>query len=85
MLSKCANPQCSASFRYLHDGKLFRMEVTANFAVVNDPAQNAKKPPLRTEFFWLCNTCSKQMTIIYNREVGVTTRPLPTFRASVGL
>jgi len=26
MLSKCANPECSAKFRYLHDGKVFRVD-----------------------------------------------------------
>src|SRR5947209_14400478 len=27
MLSKCANPACSAQFRYLHDGKVFRVDL----------------------------------------------------------
>jgi len=26
MISKCANPACSARFLYLHEGKLFRFE-----------------------------------------------------------
>jgi hypothetical protein len=26
MLTKCANPSCSASFRHLADGRLFRLE-----------------------------------------------------------
>jgi hypothetical protein len=26
MLSKCANPGCPASFIYLHEGKLFRLD-----------------------------------------------------------
>ena len=30
MLSKCANPGCSASFLYLHQGKLFRLETSGN-------------------------------------------------------
>ena len=84
MLSKCANPQCTASFRYLHDGKLFRIELPAP----SESAPNGngtKKPPHRTEFFWLCETCAAQMTLIYKKEVGVTTRPLPTLGARVGL
>jgi hypothetical protein len=83
MLSKCANPNCTASFRYLHEGKLFRIEVPVNFPYQNDPA--AKKPPQRTEFFWLCNSCSQQMTLIYNFKTGVVTRPLAALRAGVGL
>jgi hypothetical protein len=27
MLSKCANPACSANFRYLHEGRLFHVEI----------------------------------------------------------
>ena len=26
MLSKCANPECSNKFRYLHDGKVFKVD-----------------------------------------------------------
>ena len=28
MVSKCANPNCAAGFRYFHIGKLFRMETS---------------------------------------------------------
>ena len=28
MLSKCANPGCAATFLYLHQGKLFRLDTT---------------------------------------------------------
>lgn len=80
MLSKCANPSCTAPFRYLHDGKLFRMEVPATF-LLNTPPQSSKKPPQRTEFFWLCSSCSAQMTLIYTRTDGVITRPLAALRA----
>jgi hypothetical protein len=85
MLSKCANPRCTARFRYLHDGKLFRFELPTAFGTVNADAGNARKPALRTEFFWLCSACSSQMTIVYRRDIGVTTRPLPTLRAGAGL
>ena len=27
MLSKCANPACEAKFHYLHDGKIYRIDV----------------------------------------------------------
>jgi hypothetical protein len=42
MLSKCANPKCSAAFRYLHDGKLFRMEVPAALASANQSRARKK-------------------------------------------
>lgn len=82
MLSKCANPNCAASFRYLHDGKLFRMETPPLLAAASE---HARKPPQRIEFFWLCQTCSEHMTLVYNAKLGVTTRLLSSFRASTGL
>lgn len=85
MLSKCANPRCTAGFRYLHEGKLFRMEIAAIGGKASSPAENGKKPPRRTEFFWLCGTCSAQMTLAYGDDFGVTTRPLPVRRAVAGL
>jgi len=33
MLSKCANPACLATFRYLHDGILFHVTVEPAAAV----------------------------------------------------
>lgn len=84
MLSKCANPKCTAAFRYLHSGKLFRMEVPGFTSMGNTP-EHARKPPQRTEFFWLCEECAVRMTIIYNKDEGVITRPLPSFRAGAGL
>jgi hypothetical protein len=77
MLSKCANPQCSASFRYLHEGKLFRMAVASNSAEHSnfgaDPG--IKKGTSRIEFFWLCEECAPEMTLTFKPGVGVTTQP----------
>ncbi len=82
MLSKCANHDCAEIFRYLHLGKLFRIEVPAATELASP---HRKKPVLRTEFFWLCESCAAQMTLVYSGELGVITRPLPTLRAGVGL
>jgi hypothetical protein len=78
MLSKCSNPDCTTLFRYLHEGKLFRIELdvvteeTGNFGI--DP--EIKKPVRRTEFFWLCRECSAEMTLDFKKGVGIRTRPL---------
>jgi hypothetical protein len=53
MLAKCANPSCSHPFRYLHEGKLYRIELPSE-----DGGSGAK-----SEWFWLCNQCSSQMTL----------------------
>lgn len=78
MLSKCSNPLCPTLFRYLHEGKLFRIELdvmkedTSTFGI--DP--EVKKPVRRTEFFWLCGECSAEMTLDFIKGVGIKTRPL---------
>ena len=79
MVSKCANPACSARFRYLHEGKLFRIEhpFTRNPArAVLMADTTARKPPMQVEFFWLCPDCCQSMTLIVDPAAGVTTRPL---------
>ncbi len=78
MVSKCANPDCSAPFLYLHQGKLFRMEtgtVDANASVLEaDP--ETKKASRHIEFYWLCHDCAAAMTLTYKKGIGVTTKPL---------
>ncbi len=84
MLSKCANPDCPTSFRYLHEGKLFRIDMKPGAAeslptsITNGAA---KKPPRRIEFFWLCQTCAAEMTLSFQEGHGVTVRPLTSIRA----
>jgi hypothetical protein len=70
MLSKCANPSCSASFRYFHEGRLFRIETSTG----PGPGENAApaKPPRRVEFFWLCDRCAPQMTLEHDAHGQVT-------------
>ncbi len=81
MLSKCANASCSNSFLYLHDGKLFRMDV-----IVENQTQrpDEKKHSRRIEYFWLCNECSASMTLSYRDGSGVVAIPLKRSRAASG-
>jgi hypothetical protein len=61
MLAKCANPLCSAPFRYLESGGLFRLE--------SDPLDSSDT---RTpEYFWLCRSCSAKMTLRLDEADGV--------------
>ena len=77
VVSKCANPGCAATFRYFHQGKLFRLETEAGLerrrALGND---DEKKKPLRhIEFYWLCENCAQKMTIVFEKGVEVAARP----------
>ncbi len=80
MLSKCANPNCSASFLYFHEGKLFRSEsASANGIAAYDTGM--KKSSRRIEFFWLCANCAPRMTLIRDGE-GITVRPMSQAQAA---
>ena len=84
MLSKCANPASTTVFRYLHQGRLFCLDIPTDLRLT-DPANAApgrKKAPHRTEFFWLCGECSTRLTVVYRKEGGVTTRSLTAARTS---
>jgi hypothetical protein len=70
MVEKCANPTCSATFQRLRDGRLFVLEVPI------DSTTSGKKPTRPLEYFWLCQSCCRTMTLIMNREVGVKVVPL---------
>jgi hypothetical protein len=75
MISKCANPQCSAPFRYLRDGKLFRVDLDQLESV--SAAQNdSDKPWHRVEHFWLCGRCAATMTLVAGKGKRVTAVPL---------
>ena len=74
MMSKCANPACSSTFRYLRDGKLFQVPFGSM------PSSNSTAPA-SDEFFWLCGACSKELTIIVDPLEGVRTVPRDLPRA----
>ncbi len=68
MLNQCSNPSCSASFRSLDDGKLFRLEL--------DPTLRAtKSKPL--EYYWLCKDCASIMTLRVGDHEDVVAVMLP--------
>jgi hypothetical protein len=59
MVSKCANPTCSGTFRYLHEGIIFHVAV-GSAAQEKVAIQGIPK----IERFWLCGECSRKMTVI---------------------
>jgi len=78
MLAKCANPACSVPFRYLHEGKLFRLDVGAGPPAVSGHA------PRQLQYFWLCEGCARTMTLEM-RDGEVQARPARAARASHAL
>ncbi len=87
MLSKCANPECSAGFHYFGQGKLF--EVHFEDAHVCETAgllpfeQKVKKPIKSVEHFWLCDDCSNRLTVGVDRENNILVMPLPKSKPAI--
>ena len=67
MLAKCANPTCTARFRYLHEGKIFNIDMAA-------PSGNQQRHIPRIEYFWLCEECVETHKLVL--EHGVVTARL---------
>ncbi|MBZ5566431.1 MAG: hypothetical protein LAN64_01130 [Acidobacteriia bacterium] len=82
MLSKCANPACFASFRYLHVGRIFTLlsgpELRGAYAVWDHAVEH------HVERFWLCEACSQTMTVCRVNDRVVVRRLPPRPRATSG-
>ncbi len=80
MLSKCANPSCSAPFRYLHEGKMFQldMEVMRGPEVRHQGRKlvSKQKWSRKIEHYWLCNACASSQTLVFKKGDGITVVPL---------
>lgn len=63
MLAKCANPPCFASFRYLHEGRLFVLDVSDD-ADTDGQCRNERLEANGLRYFWLCDTCHRSMTVV---------------------
>jgi hypothetical protein len=94
MVSKCANPTCSTPFHYLREGKIFRVEVEATPPTASQdksyvPNGNnspflvaSRKPMLKLEHFWLCGPCSQSMSLLFDKDNGVSVIPKLRSRAA---
>jgi len=80
MVSKCLNSQCSAAFKYLGRGRLFRVNFTEagrRSAMAGEKAVVSvfsKTNPV--EHFWLCEKCATTMTIQFSDAGEVLLRSL---------
>ncbi len=63
MLSNCAAPGCSATFHYLHQGRVFVFE--RGKPGQTQPAEHTDPAPASAEprYAWLCEECQRKFTI----------------------
>jgi hypothetical protein len=78
MLHKCANPACTAIFRYMREGKMFYVE-TELFSTPDTgrPHGERRKRSRRLEHYWLCDECCVHITLTFDQHKGILTVPLP--------
>ena len=74
MLAKCANPSCSASFRNLQDGRLFRLETDPELTLSDNSYASSST---KVEYFWLCSRCSEFMALRLGQDGSVVSFSLP--------
>ncbi len=61
MVTKCANPSCSAPFQYLRGGKLFLIDLHRSSLGLEPGSAPVRKRVV--EYFWLCERCSSELTL----------------------
>jgi hypothetical protein len=66
VVEKCVNPECSASFRYLREGRVFVTEVEGD----------SRTRPGRFGYVWLCKSCCREMTVVVEKGQGMKVVPL---------
>jgi len=73
VLSKCANPECSEQFLYLHQGKLFHLTPTPDVEAFDEGSSSSLY-----ERFWLCDRCAKTMILVWGgRKAKLVPLPAP--------
>lgn len=81
MISKCANPECSAPFHYLRQGRIFQVNRDQDGHVFGGPfVVREDGHPCRLEHFWLCGSCAQRLTLVIDPQRGVIATPLPRAR-----
>jgi len=71
VLNKCANPVCSAQFRFLHQGKLFEVEVQYAESLTSDGQTKSGNGKGHVERCWLCDECAARITLRFDARRGV--------------
>lgn len=67
MISKCANPDCGAPFRYLREGKLFQLYTGPDPVPASGSEPKTSRP---MEYFWLCGRCAATLRLEFEKKNG---------------
>ena len=61
--TKCLNPSCGTSCRYLYEGRIF----SADRVVTSADGQKTEKS---IDHYWLCDTCAKSLTVVIKNGIA---------------
>jgi hypothetical protein len=75
MVTKCANPSCTNLFRYLRGGKVFLIDTRPPALESN---KNFRETSPKREYFWLCERCSRNMSVALDQNGSPVTVRRPT-------
>jgi hypothetical protein len=75
VLHKCVNPVCAAQFRFLHQGKLFEVEIHHR----DKQSGNGQRAPpgsgkAHIERYWLCDRCMLEVELQFDGLRGLVVR-----------
>jgi hypothetical protein len=83
MVSRCANPSCSARLKYLHEGRIFVLRTRSAERYWGGDAGSFGAPPgKQIQCLWLCQNCAREMTVTANGNVESQAVPHPPFMSS---
>jgi hypothetical protein len=72
---KCANPARPAAFHWLAGGKFFRFRPQEISSKGNQLQGSSPSGHQGVKHYWLCESCLRLFTLVYDREQGVVLKP----------
>lgn len=71
MLAKCLNPVCCNQFLFLHQGKLFEVEIQYSDGAVASGHREPAIGKIHLERYWLCDKCAEELTLSFDKRQGL--------------
>jgi hypothetical protein len=78
MVHFCANPRCKTPFRYLHEGRLFHLQVEARPKTgILDALMQPARPGRSVEHYWLCANCCRKYKLALREDADLAVELVP--------
>ena len=75
--ARCASPACPTTFDWRLEGKFFRFPLDQVFGPAGlGPSGELARNLHKVEHFWLCESCARVFTLVYEPGRGIVPRLL---------